>query len=96
MTSEERCEVALHTKEPERGLRALVLELAKEGRTKAEIYALLENALVRLRAGNGREEQEESVLNVMDALTGWCHPGGRLLPDDFSPTASDAAAPEQR
>ena len=42
MTQEERCELALQTKEPERALRALALDLAKEGRRKAEIYTLSE------------------------------------------------------
>ena len=82
MSDEERCELALQTKEPERALRALVLDLAKEGRKKAEIYTALENVLVRLRARGGRDEEEEGVLNVMDALTDWRHPSGRLLADD--------------
>ena len=89
MNDEERCELAIQTKEPERALRALVLELAKEGRKKAEIYTALESVLVRLRARGGRDEQEESVLNVMDALTDWCHPGGRLLADDASVSSRD-------
>ncbi len=84
MTDEERCELALQTKEPERALRALVLDLAKEGQKKAEIYTALESVLVSLRARGGRDEQEEGVLNVLDALTDWCHPGGRLLADDPS------------
>jgi hypothetical protein len=77
MTEEERCELALEAKEPERALRALVLDLAKEGRKKAEIYTTLESVLVRLRACGGREEQEEDVLNVMDALTEWRHSDAR-------------------
>jgi hypothetical protein len=84
MNDEERYELALQTKEPERALRALVLDLAKEGRHKTEIYTALESVLVRLRARGDQDEQEESVLNVLDALTGWCHPDGRLLADDAS------------
>ena len=94
MTDEERCELALEAKGPERALRALVLDLANEGRKKAEIYTTLESVLVRLRARGGREEQEEGVLNVMDALTEWRHPGARLLPDDPSLSPSGAGARE--
>jgi hypothetical protein len=46
--------------------------------------------------GTHREEQEEGVLNVMDALTEWCHPGARLLPDDPSLSPSGAGAPEKK
>ena len=96
MTIEERCELALLTNEPERALRALVLDLAKEGRKKAEIYADLESVLIRLRRPGGREEQEEGILNVMDAMTEWCHPDARLLPDDPSLSPSGAGAREGR
>jgi hypothetical protein len=95
MNADNRCEAALQSEEPERRLRTLVLDLANEGRGNSEIYALLENVLVRLRADNGPEEQEESILNVMDALTGWCHPAARLLAGDPS-TASSVAADEPR
>lgn len=94
MTDEERCELTLEAKEPEQALRALVLDLAKEGRKRAEIYTTLESVLVRLRARGGREEQEEGALNAMDALTDWCHPGARLLPDD--PALSPSGAPEKK
>ena len=50
---------------------------------------------MRLRARGGREEQEEGVLNVMDGLTEWCHPDGRLLPDDPSLSPSGAGAEEE-
>ena len=94
MTVEERCELAIQAKEPERALRTLVLDLAKEGRKKAEIYADFESVLIRLRARGDQEEQEEGVLNVMDALTEWCHPGARLLPDD--PSLSPSGTGEGR
>ena len=94
MTVEERCKLALQTNEPERAPRALVLDLAKEGRKKAEIYADLENVLVRLRARGGREEQEEAILNVMDALTEWRRAGARLLLDD--PSLSPSGTGEGR
>jgi hypothetical protein len=95
MTPEERCEAAVQAKEPERALRALVLDLAKEGRSKAAIYDLLENVLARLRVGDASEEREDAILNVMDALTGWCHPNARLLPDDSS-LAPSRGTPEEK
>ena len=90
MTNEERCELVLQMKEPERALRALVLDLGKEGLNKSEIYSLLENVLAKLRMQHGGEEREDPILNVMDALTGWCHPAAQLLPDDSSLSPSDA------
>jgi len=95
MTYEERCDIALQAKEPERALRALVLDLAKEGRNKAELYGLMEAVLAQLRARQAREDREAAVLNVMDALTGWCHPAARLLPDDGS-LAPSGGAPERK
>ena len=84
MTHEERCDIALQAKEPERALRALVLDLAREGWSQAELYGLMEMVLAQLRARKAGEDREDAVLNVMDALTGWCHPAARLLPDDGS------------
>jgi hypothetical protein len=84
MIENERCERALQAKEPEVALRARVLDLAKEGQKKEDLYALLENVVARLRASHAPENQEDAVLNVMDALTGWCHPDARLIPDESS------------
>ncbi len=50
--------------------------------------------LVQLRTRSGAENQQDAILNVMDALTGWCHPAARLVPDDGSLAAS-GAAPEK-
>jgi hypothetical protein len=63
-------------------LRAAVLELSREGQTKAGIYELLEKCLLQLRARDDREVAEDAVLDVMDALTGWCHGDVQLLPND--------------
>lgn len=92
MTEQERCELALQTNEPERALRALVLDFAKEGRSKADIYTSLESVLARLRASKASEEQEDALLNVMDALAGWRHPSARLLPDDASLASSSGGS----
>jgi hypothetical protein len=80
MTHAERLEGALRSPDPTRVLRAFVLELAAEGRRKVDIYALLEQFLLDLRAREDhRESDEDAVLDVMDALTEWCHPDARLL-----------------
>jgi hypothetical protein len=43
----------------------------------------MENLLVRLRAHPvSRESQEDAVLEVMDSLSGWYHPGAALLPEE--------------
>jgi hypothetical protein len=80
MTHLQRFEAALRSAEPGRAMRSLVTELAAEGQGKDEIYAACERVALRLREA-GREADEELVLDVMDALEGWCHPDARLLPD---------------
>jgi hypothetical protein len=83
MTPEERLESALRSAEPARALRSLVLTLSQEGHAKTRIYQLLEELVAGLRSRDDyRESDGEVVLDVMDALTGWCHPDARLLPDD--------------
>jgi hypothetical protein len=82
MTAEERMEAALHCAEPVPALRGLVQDLAREGSSKTEIYGLLEKALAQVRARPVfRESDEDAVLDVMDALTGWCHTSAELLPE---------------
>jgi hypothetical protein len=82
MTAEERFETALRSAKPVPALRVLVQDLAREGSTKTEIYGLLEKFLAQLRARpDFRDADEEVVLDVMDALTGSCHPSAELLPE---------------
>lgn len=82
MTDFERFESALRSPEPARALRSVVLELADEGGEKSEIYARLEKLLVDRRRcrEDHSESEEDAVLDVMDALAGWCHPTAQLLP----------------
>ena len=81
MLHQERFEAALRSPEPGHALRSLALEVSREGLGKDEIYALFEQFLLHVRsAGNYRAVDEDAVLDVMDALTGWCHPSGELLP----------------
>jgi hypothetical protein len=78
MTPSERLKIALHSPEPAQVLRSLVLELAMERHTKAQILELLE----QLRAcKDNSEADEEIVLDIMDAVPGWCHPTAALFSD---------------
>ena len=73
---------ALRCAEPAQALRALVMELSQEGRTKAQILEVLGEFVEQLRTWpDYRETDEDAVLDVMDALTGWCHPDAQLLAD---------------
>ena len=82
MNPEDRVANALHSAEPVPALSSVVEDLAREGSTKAEIYDLLEKCLVRLRTQSDfAESDEDALLNVLDALSGWCHPSAELLPE---------------
>jgi hypothetical protein len=83
MSLEERFHKALRTPAPGEALRAVILDLSQEGQSREQIYDLLVQFLVRLRArADYRESDEEVLLDTLDALTGWCHPAARLLPGD--------------
>lgn len=61
----------------ESALHARVEELLRMGYPRDYLYEDLE----RLRSGllgRGREDLEEGVLEVMDALSGWCAPSARI------------------
>ncbi len=82
MTANERLEIAARSTTPVRTLRVLVHDLSLEGISKAEIYRMLETLLAQVRARpDFHEEDENAVLDVMDALTGWCHTDTELLPE---------------
>ena len=80
MTQTERFEAALLADDPENALRGVVLELAAEGIAKTEISSRLEKFLLdrRLREEHS-ESDENALLDVLDALSGWCHPTAQLL-----------------
>jgi hypothetical protein len=80
MSPEERMIIALRSARPGEALRLLVSDFAREGRSKADIGELLETFLVRHRDGpEYRDADEEVVLDVLDALRGWCHPDAELV-----------------
>jgi hypothetical protein len=62
-------------------LRRTILALAQEGHTKEEIYGAMNELLdqVREKHGGAESAEEDIILEIMDALTGWCHPKARLM-----------------
>lgn len=86
MTFAERVDIALRSAQPGTALRALIADLGREGRGNAEIIELLENLVAERRTrADFREEHEEAILDVLDALRGWCHPAAKLLPKKSEP-----------
>jgi hypothetical protein len=81
MNVTKRLEDALRTSSSGQALRRLALELFSQGQSKAEVYAEFERFLVHLRKTCAPPEQEETMLDVMDALDGWCHADARLGSD---------------
>lgn len=85
MITKEEMQDALRAPHPAQALRAAVEGLFRTGRTKEEVYDLLEDLLLRLRKQPvPRESDEDLVLDAMDALTGWCHPSAALSPNGNS------------
>jgi hypothetical protein len=83
MTVEERVRSALRSTQPAQALRALVNDLADEGQAKPQIVELIENFLGQQRMqADFRDVDEDALLDVLDALNGWCHPKSELLPPD--------------
>ena len=85
----QRIAAALREASPGQALRTLVVLLSQEGNSKDAIYHFLEEHLLWLRQQETTSEPDEDVLlDVMDALTGDCHPAARLLPDESPATSS--------
>ncbi|MCI0642346.1 MAG: hypothetical protein L0Y72_02090 [Gemmataceae bacterium] len=82
MTTELRIHAALRSSNPTSALRALVQKLDHEGMAKKDVHTLVERFLVQYRTSpDFREGDEDALLDVLDALSGWCHPTAKLLPD---------------
>jgi hypothetical protein len=81
MVAVDRLKYALRSPQPAQALRALVLKLSEEGHSKTEISDGLEQLLMQVRAQEDQlPEAEDAILDVLDALAGWCHPAAELLP----------------
>jgi len=70
-------ERGLSAPEPLWGLRDVVAELLAAGTDRARVQEQLEAFRIRLREQN-REHDEDTVLEVLDFVTGWCSPDQRL------------------
>jgi hypothetical protein len=75
-------EQTLSAPNPGTAMRSLVLDLAKQGHSRAAICDALEKLVLSLREHAGNEAAEDVVLDTLDALTGFCHPSARLLADE--------------
>jgi hypothetical protein len=51
--------------------------LVADGLPKATLMTVLERCLEQVRA-TGCEKDEDSILDAMDRLSGWCAPGAKL------------------
>jgi hypothetical protein len=92
LKSQESIEKALRSDEPLKTLRELVLNFSAEGKSEPEIYKVFEDYILSLR-NNGdtyREADEELLMEVLDAITDWCHPSARLkLPIYLEPDVAE-------
>jgi hypothetical protein len=72
---------ALRSANPYEALRATATTLFAAGHTKQAVYDLFEAARGQLRL-EGREAEEDVVMEVMDCLVGWCSPHQALSPTE--------------
>lgn len=66
-------DAALHLPQPLLGLREAVRTLLAHGWKHDELLAALEDYREQLRAAD-RDADEDTVLEAMDFLAGWCSP----------------------
>ena len=87
-------ENALRSPEPYENLRTAAATYFAEGRTETAVYSLFEAARAQLRL-EGREAEEDVVMEVMDCLVGWCSPHQELTPSNATPSANGPASPDE-
>jgi hypothetical protein len=68
---------ALLTDDPHAAVREVVVAQRQRGATLESLYEALTATMLRLR-GEGREAEEDVLLDVMDQVTGWCSPHARI------------------
>jgi hypothetical protein len=81
MALDPRIDKALASSKPLSELRTLVCNLRSHGENTESILALLEASRRELREAD-REPEEDTILEVMDILVGWCSPHMRLESDE--------------
>ena len=70
-------EHALNAKEPVHELRSLALLLSSQGYDRETLLGKFEEVRQQLRQED-READEDSVMHVLDLLSGWCSPHMRI------------------
>jgi hypothetical protein len=85
MTFEEMVEKAFQSPNPVSELRSAAMQLFSQGNDKAAVLEKFEKVRQQLRQA-GREREEDTLMDVMDFLVGWCSPHMKLPPDPQSPT----------
>jgi len=70
-------EAALRSADPKPSLRQLVKRLLDGPTTREEIADALESYRISLRE-QGRDADEDVILEVMDELSGWASPHAKL------------------
>lgn len=68
---------AFDSSNPAQTLRRQVIDLLQQGHPREEIQTALESLVLSLREQD-RSGDEETVLDLLDALTGWCHPSAKI------------------
>jgi hypothetical protein len=81
MSIDPRALEALKTPTPLEALRQYVRQLQTQGQTDAQILERLEQLRADLRE-EGRDAEEDVVLEVMDFVAGWCSPHVSLRRDE--------------
>jgi hypothetical protein len=79
MSFQQKLENALHSPEPPRALRDAIQQAYRDGSSRDFIYRELEQFLILRRQSKDHSGADEDlILDLMDAVTGWCHPSARL------------------
>lgn len=79
MASDARIDEALRGASPLEQLRALAITMQQGGMQQTAILNFFDTHRQTLREA-GRETDEDTVLEVMDFLVGWCSPHVSLAP----------------
>jgi hypothetical protein len=77
MDIESLLEEALQAENPPKSLRNLARKLIQEGMKREEILQGVINYHVILMS-KGRDSDDDILLELADALEGWCHPNVRI------------------
>src|SRR4051794_12018581 len=92
MGIDERVEAALRVPDRVEALRSFVHNLFTSGYDQSAVLDLLEGVRQELRTA-AREEDEDTVLDVMDAVVGWCSPHTKLQGEETARTEGSNGQP---